>query len=92
MARNGYCIRCIDRAKESTRKWLDHGGLEQMAIPPQMQPYARKCLRASTRPDCLARVERPLLERVQVLKHGRQELRHCGLDVHRPWEGRNALP
>jgi NTE family protein len=27
----------IDRAEESTRKWLDHGGLEQMVIPPQMQ-------------------------------------------------------
>ncbi len=31
----------IARAKESTQKWLDQGGLEEMVIPPQMRPYVR---------------------------------------------------
>ncbi len=30
----------IARAEESTQKWLDQGGLEEMVIPPQMRPNA----------------------------------------------------
>ena len=32
----------IERAAESTRAWMDHGGLEKLAIPDHMRPHAHR--------------------------------------------------